>query len=134
LVLLASVGCDTSTPQHPVTGTVTYQGKPVEGANVQFIPSGEGMPGNGVTDASGKFTLATAGKPGAPAGDYKVTVVKVSGGSGGSGPPSPEDMKKMGTSGMKSQSFLPGVYGSVQSTTLKATVKAGTNDVPLELK
>lgn len=132
-IFAACVGCDGSASLYPVTGTVTYQDKPVEGATVQFIPT-EGIAAIGTTDASGKFSLATAAKPGAAAGDYKVTVTKVTGGAA-TASPTPEDMKKMATSGgMKRTSELPEVYGTTQSTTLKATVKPETNDIPLDLK
>ena len=42
-----------------VTGTVTYQGKPVDGATVAFNPEGGGRAASGRTDASGKFQLTT---------------------------------------------------------------------------
>lgn len=136
LLLAACLGCDGSA-LHPVTGTVTHQDKPVDGASVIFTPVGEGIAANATTDANGKYTLMTAGKPGANAGDYKVTVTKVSGGPGDTASMKPEDMAKMAQSGggMKARTqVLPPVYGSVTTTTLQATVKAGTNDFPLDLK
>lgn len=133
LLFVACVGCDTSPALYPVTGTVTHEDKPVEGANVQFVPT-EGIPSNAVTDAAGKFTLMTAGKPGAAAGEYKVTVNKVSAG-GAASTATPEDMKKMQMSGgMQSKSLLPESYGSIQTTPLKATVKSDKNDIPLVLQ
>jgi len=114
-------------------GTVKYKNGPVEGANVQFVPT-QGISAIGVTDANGKFTLMTAGKPGAAAGDYKVTVSKVDS-AGASAAATPDDMKKMQAGGnMERKSALPEVYGSVHSTTLTATVKSGDNDIPLDLK
>jgi hypothetical protein len=133
LLFVACVGCDMSPRLYPVTGTVTYQNGPVEGANVQFVPT-QGISATGVTDASGKFSLMTAGKPGAAAGDYKVTVSKVSSG-GTSTAATPDDMKKMQAGGnMERKSALPEVYGSIHTTTLTATVKSGDNDIPLVLK
>lgn len=85
LLIAASVGCGSSGPKnYPVSGTVTFDGKPVDGATVMFIPQ-SGRPGMGVTDASGKYTIATSGQPGAPTGSYEVTISKAAGtGAGGS--------------------------------------------------
>ena len=61
LVLVGVVGCGGepgTAPTVKVTGTVTYNGEPVEGASVAFIPE-NGRPASGTTDPSGKFTLST---------------------------------------------------------------------------
>lgn len=81
LLALACAGCGASNAKlHPVAGMVTYEGKAVEGATVLFIPPG-GAPSMGETDASGKYTLITRGKPGAPEGTYDVTISKKRGGT-----------------------------------------------------
>jgi hypothetical protein len=87
LVALAGLcGCGGASK---VEGVVTLDGTPVDGATVTFVPADDkGIPANGQTDSSGKFTLSTGGKPGARRGDYKVTVVKVAPLSG-----NPETMK-----------------------------------------
>jgi hypothetical protein len=65
-----------------VTGTVTLDGKPLEGAIVAFLPDVDAKakykrPSSGITDASGKFTLGTYDKTdGAPVGKYKVGIQK----------------------------------------------------------
>ena len=52
------LGCGVSHPDtHEVTGEVTYNGQPVDGANVVFTL--DGPLASGVTDAAGKFTLRT---------------------------------------------------------------------------
>ncbi len=59
-----------------VRGTVTLDGKPVDGAGVTFIPTGEGgRQASGTTGADGSFQLTTY-KPndGALPGEYKVIV------------------------------------------------------------
>ena len=62
-----------------VRGTITYQGKPLEGAAVCFTPkdfqTGDRL-GTGKTDAQGKFALRTIGEPGVFPGEYVVVVVK----------------------------------------------------------
>src|SRR5687768_3127557 len=76
LTLLA--GCGPSGPAMvKVTGTVTLDGTPVEGANVMFVPASTGKPAQGKTDAAGKFTLNTdPSKPddGAQEGEYNIAV------------------------------------------------------------
>ena len=76
LFAMICAGCGGSGPKlYPASGTVNYEGKPLAEASILFIPQG-GRPSIGTTDASGKFTLSTGGKPGAPAGTYSVTVSK----------------------------------------------------------
>ncbi len=62
----------------PVSGTVTYQGSPVENATVTFLASApDGKSAVGRTDASGKFALMTfAPGDGAVPGQYKVMISK----------------------------------------------------------
>jgi hypothetical protein len=85
LILVAAAGCSGNDfPEtYPVTGTVTYRGSPVEGATVILVPSDPALrSASGVTDAEGKFSVATYFDPrnqpaGAMSGDYAVTVSKV---------------------------------------------------------
>lgn len=79
--LLATIcaGCGGSPKLYPASGEVKYDGKPLADASILFIPQG-GRPSIGTTDASGKYTLTTNGKPGVPAGTYSVTVSKSSSG------------------------------------------------------
>jgi Carboxypeptidase regulatory-like domain len=73
-------GCSNSSrlPTYPVTGTVTSQGKPVAGAVITFVPTGnEGEAASAITDSNGKYALTTwqAGD-GARPGEYRVKVSK----------------------------------------------------------
>ena len=72
-------GCSNSSrpPTYPVTGTVTMQGKPVAGAAITFVPTGEGDAASAITDSEGKYALMTwkAGD-GARPGEYRVKVSK----------------------------------------------------------
>src|SRR5215210_4988708 len=72
-------GCWNSSrsPTYPVTGTVTSQGKPVAGAVITFVPTGEGEAASAITDSEGKYALTTweAGD-GARPGQYGVKVSK----------------------------------------------------------
>lgn len=62
-----------------VKGKVTLDGNPMTKGSVRFVP--DKAKGNNATTesagtigADGSYTLATAGKPGAPLGWYKVTI------------------------------------------------------------
>lgn len=82
---LAAIGCGKSEPlpgpkPFPVTGTVTYDGKPAADFRVIFHPvkefDGPQFSPSAMTDAEGKFALHSYAKEdsdGAPAGEYVVT-------------------------------------------------------------
>jgi hypothetical protein len=67
-------GCGTSGVV-PVSGTLTYKGKPITNAIVHFVPE-NGRPSMGETDASGRFTLTYDPQTkGAQVGKHKVFVM-----------------------------------------------------------
>lgn len=79
LALTCCLGCGGDGPAtHPVSGVVTLDGTPVEGATVTFHPAGsEGRSATGTTDASGKYELSTMARgDGAMLGSYRVTIAK----------------------------------------------------------
>lgn len=135
-LMVVLTGCNMGPTLHPVSGTVTYNDKPVEGASVVLIPTEGPLVIGTPTDAAGKFTVMTDGQPGAPAGTYKVTVNKQSAAAGMPTNPTPEDMAKMGQAGQAvvAPPELPVKYSVPESTDLSVTIKAGENDVPLVLK
>ena len=74
-LLFAAAACNSPRPPVPVSGTVTLDGKPVEGATVTFHLIGddkEGRPATGQTDKAGAFRLKTGNEDGARPGEYKV--------------------------------------------------------------
>jgi hypothetical protein len=84
LAVLTSVcllpGCGESLPPlYPVSGKITLDSKPFTQGEVSFHPDGIKLPNGiligGKIDANGQYTIRTAGKEGAPAGDYKVTIL-----------------------------------------------------------
>ncbi len=143
LCLMLSVmfltGCGPSGPPlAPASGTVTHNGTPVEGANVTLVSVADPLAvANGVTDAQGKFTLQTNGKPGAPIGKNNVGIAK-----GGMAQMSAEKAKKA-TMGIpdsslmkntKSESELPKKYAGPSSSGLSANVESGkSNDFVFDL-
>jgi len=78
----------------PVTGVVTVDGKPVEGATVTFITEDGKQSASGQTDSSGNFSLSDSGKPGARPGSYKVIVTKTKGAAMPTEGADPNDMAK----------------------------------------
>lgn len=64
--------------RYPTTGTVTYQGKPIEGAEVTFMSKAANSTGVGKTDSAGRFQLTThIEKDGAVAGPQAVAIRRV---------------------------------------------------------
>lgn len=69
-----------ASPLTKVSGVVTLEGVPVEGAKVTYVSSSGNAPAMGVTDPKGKFELTTfdmktlKSTDGALPGEYKVTV------------------------------------------------------------
>ena len=85
-VMITIAGCGASNlPTTPVTGTVTYDGEPLEGATVTLTPdagSAGSRSASGISDASGNFVITTvftdgATSEGALAGSYMIRVSKL---------------------------------------------------------
>lgn len=133
-LVLATSGCKTRPgterlPVHPVSGKLTYQGKPAVGAlvvlnfvNENPITKNLTKP-HGIVQADGSFKISMyeAGD-GAPAGDYVVTVSLFKPGSG--------DDEERGELDAYGGRFLnPG------TSQIKVTVKEGENILPpIDLK
>ena len=131
-------GCGGGAKLSPAKGKVTYNGQPVSGASVTFMPTEQGgQVASGVTDAEGKFALNTLGNKGAAPGKYQVGIVKASS-QGDTSKLTPEDMKKMADTGktMQAKPEIPPKYAGPQTSGLQATVTtdASKNDFPFELK
>jgi len=81
LLVFAPIGCNNPDARLAmVEGTITYNGQPVEGATVTFLPvDPAGEIAVGLTDADGRFTLnstaAVGVGTGALPGEYTVLVV-----------------------------------------------------------
>jgi hypothetical protein len=68
-------GCGSGIELGTVTGKVTLNGEPVEGASVEFQPVESGSPSYGTTDAWGEYRLMyTADKAGAIPGEHIVRI------------------------------------------------------------
>jgi hypothetical protein len=157
----AVTGCsgeDGSSPAlAPVTGSVTYNGGPLAGATVTFMP-GNGPLAMAVTDLKGEFKLNSGALPGCTIGPAKVAVSAIPPGEGSSNPAptfnssaamSPAEMqeasKKMAEAtqnyqasggAAKTKSLIPARYKDVATSGLSYTVdKDGAKNVfKIELK
>ena len=85
-VMITIAGCGASTPPTtPITGTVTYDGEPLEGATITMTPeagSTGSRSASGTSDASGNFIIKTvfpdgSTGDGAVAGSYTIRVSKL---------------------------------------------------------
>ncbi len=140
LALVAAMGCTPQTevvhpPTYAVTGVVTYNGDPVEGAQVAFVAAGGGQGAAGTTDADGKYTLTTyeAGD-GAEAGEYGVKIMKFS------KPPKAEGGGEEEYTGAAEDDAwvptneLPAKYADPSTSGLTATVGESATTADFELK
>ncbi len=145
LLAMASCGGDDGLgKRYPVSGKVTYNGKPLEKGSISFIS--EDMKNNvGATGtiAEGSYTLSTGGNnDGAQVGKYKVTITSLEDfaakaqadfqkDAGRENPKLPPQYSAKAAAATKS--LIPVGYGDPRSTTLKAEVKAESNtfDFPL---
>jgi hypothetical protein len=151
VALVALAGCSKSGSHATVSGVVTHNGAPVEGATVAFHSTveveGKKQPTYGaLTDSSGKYVIAAVGKePGIPPGMYKVTVMKLEGGKGAfsSTPEEGLDAGQLEAAASDHQTgakggpvnLLPKEYASLNSTKLSATLEPGKNEnVNFDLK
>ena len=81
--VLAFVGCNNPDSRYVrVTGTITYNGLPVEGATVTFMAvDSNGESGSGRTNANGMYVLTSPGAinagTGVLPGEYTVRVAKI---------------------------------------------------------
>ena len=142
--LLVAVGCSggASGPVATVSGNITHNGAPLNGAKVIFHSTVEesGKRGNSygaVTDSNGKYLIATVGKEyGIPPGLYKVTISKMEAKTGVGGIPKEiaDDPGQMAAAGYGTN-VLPKDYENEKTTKLSATLEVGKNEkVNFDLK
>jgi hypothetical protein len=138
LTAFAVTGCGNRPSK--VTGTVTLDGTPVEGAHVTFSPvDGKGRSASGGTSSGGKFELTTFKEnDGALPGEYKVTVTYRDPIEFDKPPATGIDAMKSGQKAQpkakKAKYDIPPSYGDEKSTPLP-TVKVPTSGpVALEIK
>jgi len=101
-----------------ISGTVTYQGKPVPGATVMLYPVQGRKPASGLSDDTGQFTLTTFNKnDGALPGEHKVTV----------------NAYESTPTGLSMKSSVPEKYANQSSSPLTVTISKTDPELKLEL-
>lgn len=120
--LFAFTGCGSQKPAlYPVSGKVFQGDKPAIGARVIFHPrnsadSGAAKPIGNVDD-NGDFTLKCDNQPGAPAGEYTVTVHW--------------QLPKQNPFSPDPPDLLEGRFANPSTTRLRATIDNGPTVVPV---
>ena len=126
LALAICWGCAKSgeLPTAPVTGKVTYKGKPVPNGTVMFVPE-KGPAATGEIGTDGTYTLTTYSKnDGAVLGKHKIAVTALADMSGRM----PEDRNPL------PPPIVPEKYLDQDKSGLTREIKEGPNTVNLELK
>jgi len=124
---LSSFGCGGVKPPdlYAVSGKVTYQGQPVPGAKLVFIPEKEDLKSQpltragGETDEQGNFEMTWGDDQlvGSPAGSFKVAVYAY------------EEVGEDHDDEIKPASLIPERYNSPATSGLTATVKQNGENV-----
>jgi hypothetical protein len=120
LALVSVLGCG-APPVGTVQGKVTYKDAPVTNGSVIYQNAGGTVSMSANLNADGTYVITSADRKGLPPGDYKVAVNPNKIGSGevplavapGQTPAGPPP--------------VPTKYHSIETSDLKATVKAGEN-------
>ncbi|MCC7336265.1 MAG: hypothetical protein IT422_14345 [Pirellulaceae bacterium] len=134
------VGCGNDNgdrrPTAPVTVTVNYQGKPVDGALVQFVTVDDPRPAVGTTDASGQCSLQTyEANDGAIIGSNLIMIAKTQIDDKNVRPPNPEDADMIGIVPPPIlKNLIPKKYALPGTSGLKEEVKNGENVFTFDLK
>jgi hypothetical protein len=120
VLLLTGCGGESFTP---VTGVVRVNGKPAVGASVMFFPEGstdiKAIPGSGVVDENGGFTVATGSTRGLKPGKYIVTVIWPDPAK------KPTELQRIaGANPNDAPDVLKGRYATKEKSTLRAEVKS----------
>jgi hypothetical protein len=68
------VGCG-GEPTGQITGVVTYQGRPAEGAELRLVPdANQDELYSGISGKQGRYQVTYRGQDGLPVGGYKITI------------------------------------------------------------
>jgi hypothetical protein len=120
-------GCGTEGPDiAPVTGTVTLDDQPVEGAMIYFEPVKGGRSSTALTDAEGKYELKyIADRMGALLGDHQVRITRFR-------KKTYDDNGKVVDKGMPEQ--FPKTANSESTLTAKVEAKDNVYDFPIKSK
>jgi hypothetical protein len=139
---MAALGCGGSDNFGTVSGTVTHQGSPVDGAKVEFHGTTQQAGRSDIfatqTDNSGNYLISGVGQnSGIPPGMYKVVITKLEGNLALSRPDEGLDAGQLeaqvsdlgGAAPMQKmiKNHLPTEYSTPATTKLSTVVEAGRN-------
>jgi hypothetical protein len=117
LVGLSVCGCTQHSGLEPVTGTVTFQGQPLDQGAIQFLPVESGPTESGAGIKNGHYEIPVAN--GLAPGKYKVTVFSYD----QNGPKVPSNVMPGDAVGVQFKERIPPKYNT--ETTLTAEVVKG---------
>jgi hypothetical protein len=126
-LLALSIGCGSKANLNNVTGSVSVDGKPAEGAVVMFHPTDPSIKNvaSAIAGADGKFQVTYEKQTGIPVGKYKVTVIWPDPAT-----PKPTDAERMTGLGPEAPDLLAGKYASRGTTPLEIEVTGGMKELP----
>ncbi|MCG8587262.1 MAG: hypothetical protein MI757_21365 [Pirellulales bacterium] len=135
VALVASLGCGNGGPQRvEVSGTVTYEGDPVEDGTIRFLPTAESrVPSAGGYIRDGRYEITAKG--GVPVGTHTV---RIEGYRGGSTSPADKatDRFDVGSRNKAPTQFVPARYNRESKLRVEISAKDGavTRDFALTEK
>lgn len=112
IMLISCIGCDGSPATYTVSGSVSYQGKPVTGGLINFMPTA-GQPLGGRINEDGTYSYRL------PAGEFKVRI--------DTPPPMPEGWEEGDPLPKPKPRQVPEKFGQYRSSGLTTTVDAGSS-------
>lgn len=124
-----ATGCNPGPEMAPVTGTVSFRGKPLAYGTVMFQHSSGGQPAVGEIQADGSFTMMTPGQgEGVRVGSQLVRVTSYEGND-------PAKAKTLGSGEpVLGRSLIPLKYSSFGSSGLTVEVKPGGEPQSFDLE
>jgi len=124
LCLLAACGCSSSPDKGEVHGKITFKGNPVKEGRVTFLNPNEGGASEAQINSDGAYAVAG----GVALGEYVVEItplVQIVDTDPGKSPPAPVE---------KPAPDIPLKYRQQGKTPLRASVKAGQNEINFDMK
>lgn len=140
LSVAAVAGCDSSDQGTviekvvPAEGTLTYQGRPLEGYQVTLLPTDGRRPAAGISDAQGHFRLGTNTEgDGAPPGKHPAAIVWIP--PRPAGEPGQEAIIDNPALLPKPKVKIPEKYGDPKTSGLEIEIPPrGTKELKIDLK
>jgi hypothetical protein len=120
-IVAASVGCESRSNLAPLSGSVTYNGEPLEFGSVTLQPSSGGSISRAQIQPDGTFTMTTDGREGAIIGTNRVRVTCFSSQKPGSSANAGGGEASLG------DSLIPEKYSRFSSSGLSVDVKPDGN-------